>query len=285
MKILFWIVSILLILLNMTLSFVFLLASAVGGYAGTFGVIYDVINFIGRFTVILGLIGFVFGILAYRKGNLKKAFICSMAATIFAFVLIGSLYVLDGVHTIKMNNDHDDYLVEMFGENWNAPSNFSEIDDNYEAILNMYYVAIKNEWTADQLNSTELYGMHTMIPYYGNNALKEIGFVVTDLNDDGIEEMVIGSANPNQPTTIFAIYYDPDNPHKLFSGVEDDVYYAHNGDNGLYLLEIYNENEISGHWVLLEASDEDLFDFSYAENTLDSMNRLTINLIPFAEYK
>ena len=170
MKILFWLVSIALILFNALLSFFFVLASAVGGYSGTFGVIYDAINVLGSFTTVVGLVGFVLGILAYRKGNLKKAFIWTLVGTIYAVVLYGSAIVLDEVHTIYWDKEYEASLVETFGEDWNTPSNYSEIYDSYERILNMYYAAMANEFTAEQLSNTgELWGSEMMVPYYGNN--------------------------------------------------------------------------------------------------------------------
>ena len=104
MKIVFWLVSIFLILVNAVLSFVFALAGALGGYSGTFGTIYDAINTMGSFSIVVGIIGFILGIFAYRKGNLKKAFLLSLVGTIYAVVLLGSSFVLDAVHT-KYYND------------------------------------------------------------------------------------------------------------------------------------------------------------------------------------
>ena len=286
MKILFWIISIFLILINVVLSFVFALAGALGGYGGTFGTIYNVINTMGSFSVVVGIVGFVFGILAYRKGNLKKAFLLSLAGTIYAVVLFGSAFVLDEVHTIYWDKEYEASLVETFGEDWNSPSNYSEIYDSYERILNMYYAALTNEFTVEQLSSNgELWGSEMMIPYYGNCALDSIGFAVMDMNNDGVEELIIGTANPQEATTAFIIYYDPGNPHKVFTGAEDEVYYFHNGENGLYIIEEFIEEEDSYYWVLDSATEDDLFKFSSEEMQLDAKDRLMLDMIPFANYK
>ena len=196
--------------------------------------------------------------------------------------------LLDVVHTHKSNVDYDNKLVEIYGENWVTPSNYSEIPDGYERVLNMMYEAVKEQWTQEGFgNNGELWGVDTMIPYYGESSLENIGFIVKDLNNDGVDGLLIGTTN--EGTLVFIVYYDPENTSQLFSGVEGRTYYVHNGDNGLYQFEIDGLNDegnpMNASWSLIQGTADNLMDFNYVEGTLDPMNRLTLEMIPFADYK
>jgi len=61
----------------------------------------------GHATIIFGVVGLIVAIIAYKKGQLKKAFLCVIAGTIYALALIGSMLLLDVVHTHKSNEDYD----------------------------------------------------------------------------------------------------------------------------------------------------------------------------------
>lgn len=288
MKILFWLLAIILVPVNVYLTFFFLLSGAVGGYSGTLGVILDILGIMGHATIIISIVGLIVAIIFYKKGQLKKAFLCVIAGTIYGLALVGSMLLLDVIHNEKYNADYENKLVEIFGENWDAPSNYSEIPDGYERVLNMMYVAVKEQWTQEEFGKTgELWGVETMIPYYGDNSLENIGFIVKDLNNDGIDELVIGTTN--EETLVFIIYYDPGNTSELFSGAEGRTYYVHNGENGLYQFEIDGVNDegnpMNASWSLVQGTADNLMDFNYVEGALDPMNRLTLEMIPFADYK
>ncbi|MBR5795978.1 MAG: hypothetical protein IKY26_07515 [Erysipelotrichaceae bacterium] len=290
MKILFWLLAIGLIPVNLFLTFFFVLSGAVGGYSGTFGTIYDVLGVMGHATIVIGIIGIILGIIAYKKENFKKAIVLAIMGTIYGLVLVGSMLVLDSVHTGVSNTEYDNELVEIFGENWDSSSNYSELCDSHERLLNMVYVAVKEEWSPDELNqSGELWGIGTIVTAYGDNSLENLGFAAMDLNNDNVDELVIGTTNANEATKVFVIYYEPENLSPLLSGVEENTYYLHDAGNGLYNVEVVGVKDegapLNIYWELVQSSTEGSVDFNCIEETLDPANRLTLPLISFADYK
>ena len=63
----------------------------------------------------------------------------------------------------------------------------------------------------------------------------------------------------------------------------------HNGENGLYQFEINGVNDegnpLNASWSLVQGTADNIMDFNYVEGTLNPMNRLTLEMIPFADYK
>ena len=42
---------------------------------------------------------------------------------------------------------------------------------------------------------------------------------------------------------------------------------------------------MNASWSLIQGTADNLIDFNYVEGALDPMNRLTLEMIPFADYK
>ena len=76
---------------------------------------------------------------------------------------------------------------------------------------------------------------------------------------------------------------DEDNPHYYINAMEYDVYYLHSGETaGTYAVEIAG---CDAAWLIEPADAEHTFDFTYWEGTMDPSDRMTLDLIPFSQYK
>ena len=103
-----------------------------------------------------------------------------------------------------------------------------------------------------------------------------------DLDGDGLDEMIIGTtyAPEGNGNAVFCIYSDPTNAHYSINSVEGKMYYLHADEtDDTYLVEIVGQDSA---WDIRPASG---FDFDALEGALDPANRLTLDLIPFSQYK
>ena len=186
------------------------------------------------------------------------------------------------ISTRQLNNDIADRNDQMYGENWNSAPGIDGIPEQYQEVLNMFYVAVQEEWPGDNLMDL---GAVSMANYYGDLSIDSIGFILTDLNGDNCDEFVIGTTSPTAEggTVIFCIYTDAENPFYAINSVEGQEYYLHHGEtDGTYVAEIVGQNSA---WVITPAEAENTFDFSYLDEAMDSSTRITLELIPFSEYK
>ena len=83
-------------------------------------------------------------------------------------------------------------------------------------------------------------------------------------------------------TAIFCMYSDSENPFQNLSGVEEDLYYLQSGEAGGYVAEIDGENAA---WLLKAEEGTKLVDITYQEGAMDPAERLTLEMIPFSQYK
>ena len=186
----------------------------------------------------------------------------------------------DAMDTARLEQSVANRMEETYGEGWNSPSAIEGIPEGYQEILNQFYVAVKAQWPAENL--MEL-GAVSMPAYYGDAALENIGFALMDLNGDSVDELVIGAAGDDEATALFCIYTDPNNPFYAINSVEERLYYLHSGEvEGTYEAEIVG---FDAAFVIATAQEENTFDFDYREGAMDAANRMTLELIPFAQYK
>ena len=112
-----------------------------------------------------------------------------------------------------------------------------------------------------------------------------IGFALTDLNGDKVDELVVGAIAhaDRQGNEIFCIYTGPENPFCAIPSVEGEVYYLHAGESeDIYELEIAGADMT---WVIKAAEVENTFDFELREGATDPDGRVTLALTPFSRYK
>ncbi len=285
MKILFWILAIASLPFGFFMSVVSCFADGLGLALTQFG---DVVNIAGMFSVVVSIVCAVLGMIKLRKGNVKKAVIFALVGVAYSGIILAGMYIDEAVHTVMMERDIAAREEEMYGEGWDSAPAIDGIPELYQEMLNKFYVAVRDEWPSDQMMDIAATQMEN---YYGNASLDNIGFILMDVNGDGVDELMIGTTAPVEEggTAIFCMYSDPECPHDTLNGVEGKIYYLHPGETGTHMAEIGGsyvpEDGIKGYWLLGAYEDDRIVDINFQEGTLDPANRLTLEMIPFSQYK
>jgi hypothetical protein len=241
------------------------------------------------FSVVVSIVCAVLGIIKLRKGHVKKAVTFAVVAVAYPAVILAGMYIDDAVHGVLMERDIANRNEQIYGENWDAPPAIEGVPEFYQEVLNKFYVAVRDEWSGDQM-----IGMSTMEmeKYYGDASLDNIGFILMDVNADGFDELMIGTTAPVEEggTAIFCMYSDPECPHDTLNGVQGELYYLHPGEGGTYVAEIGGSympevGDTKGYWLLGAYEDERIVDIMHQEGSMDPTGRLTLDMIPFSQYK
>ena len=278
MKILFLVFAIVSVLIGAFVSMIGYFANGLG-LAGT--AIGDVMYVAGMFSAAVSIVCVVLGIIKLRKGNVKKAVAFALVGVIYSVVMLAGMYIDEAVHTKLMEKDIANRKEEMYGENWDSAPAIEEIPELYAEVLNEVYAMAKDQLDGDLMG----FGVVSMPEYYGDAPLDNIGFTIMDVNGDNVKELVIGTAAPVEAggTAIFCIYSDPENPFYSVASIEGETYYLHSGEvDGTYLAEIGGANAA---WLLEAEEGEAIVNINYQEGALDPVGRLTLNMIPFSQYK
>ena len=286
MKILFWLLAIASIPFSLFITIVSWFANGLG-LSGT--PIGEVVTILGMLAAVVSIVCVVLGIIKLCKGNVKKAVTFAVVAAAYPAVILAGMYIDDAVHGILMERDIANRNEQIYGENWDAPPAIDGIPELYQEVLNKFYVAVRDEWSGDQM-----IGMSTleMEKYYGDASLDNIGFILMDVNADGFDELMIGTTAPVEEggTAIFCMYSDPECPHDTLNGVQGELYYLHPGEGGTYVAEIGGSympevGDTKGYWLLGAYEDERIVDIMHQEGSMDPAGRLTLEMIPFSQYK
>lgn len=233
-------------------------------------------------SLLVSIVFNVLGIIKLRKGYVKKAVLLALASVVYPFILLGCLFIFDAVDTMQMEKEMAEYNEQLYGEGWDSAPAIEGIPEWYQVSLNMYYAAVRDRWPADQLMDL---GTTTMAEYYGDASLENLGFVMMDVNGDSVNELLIGTVAPVEEggTAIFCMYSDPECPFLNLQSIEGEIYFLHPGEaDGTCRAEIAGENMI-GLFGTFEG--DRVVDITYQEGTLDPANRLTLEMIPFSDYK
>lgn len=278
MKILSWILLILSIPAGLFMSFLGYLSHGLGLTFTLFG---EIVSILGMLSLVVCTVLSVMGIIRLRRGDVKKAFCCSLIAFGYCLAIVAGSYIDDTIHSTQYKKRIVQRNEQLYGQNWDAPPAIEGIPELYQQVLNKFYAVVRDRWSADQLIDL---GAVTMPDYYGDASLDNIGFTLLDLNGDQIDELLIGAvASGQQGNEIFCIYTDPENPFYAINSVEGDVYYLHSGETeGTYLVEIAGAE--SG-WVIEPAETENTFWFNHQEGAMDPAGRMVLELTPFSQYK
>lgn len=278
MKVLFWIVAVLSIPVGLVGSLFSRFAHGIGVSGTAMG---DVLLILGMFSVLVSIGGIVLGIIKLRKGNVKKAVAFALLGIIYPVVLGGAGLIENAVYGMLLERDIDNRNEQIYGENWDAPPAIEGIPELYQEVLNQLYVAVGESWPAENLMD---FGIMPMADYYGDASLDNIGFLLMDVNGDNVDELLIGTTAPaEEGTAIFCFYSDPENPFLTLQAQEGEIYYLHStGTDGIYMAEIYGRDAA---WLLEATEGESIINIIYQEGTVDPTNRLTLDMIPFSQYK
>ena len=276
MKILFWLLAILSIPVGLFMSFICYLSEGLGLYRSTVG---QILCYLGMASVVVSIIAIVLGVKKLRKGDVKKAILLVLMGILYSGVILGGIYIDEAVDSVLHNRSIAQHDAQLYGENWDAAPAIEGIPQSYQTVLNKYYAIVRDTWPGEELMGI---GAVAMADYYGDAPLDNIGFALMDLDGDGLDEMIIGTTYAPEGTgnAVFCIYSDPTNAHYSINSVEGKMYYLHADEtDDTYLVEIVGQDAA---WDIRPASG---FDFDALEGALDPANRLTLDLIPFSQYK
>ena len=277
MKILFWLLAIVSIPVGLFMSYTSYLSYGLDLY---YTVVGKTICMLGMLSVIVSIVCAVLGIIKLRKGQVKKAVVLALAGVLYSCVILGGIFAEEAVNTMLMEKDIAERKEQTYGENWDSAPAVDGIPELYVEVLNEVYAVAKDRMDDELMN----FGVVSMPEYYGDAPLDNIGFVLMDVNGDAVDEMVIGTAAPVEGgTVIFAIYSDPENPFYSVNSMEGEIYYLHAGEtDGTYLAEIGGRDAA---WQLVALEGQSMVDINYVEGAMDPGGRLTLEMIPFSQYK
>ena len=286
MKILFWILAIVSIPFGFFMTIVSWFADGLG-LAGT--PIGQVVNIAGMLSLVVSIVCVVLGIIKLRRKDVKKAVIFALVGVAYSAIILGGTYLDEAVHTMLMERDIAARDEQLYGEGWDAAPAIDGIPELYQEELNKIYVTVRDKWSADQMINIATTEMEK---YYGDAPLDNIGFILMDVNADGFDELMIGTTAPVEEggTAIFCMYSDPECPHDTLNGVQGELYYLHPGEGGTYVAEIGGSympevGDTKGYWLLGAYEDERIVDIMHQEGSMDPTGRLTLDMIPFSQYK
>lgn len=279
MKILVWILAVVMIPAGLFASFIFYASFGLGLTSGTVG---DILCIAGILTGVICIVGSVRGIKQMRKGNMKRAFAWLLAGAVFCGIISAGLGICSAVNSKRVEQIIAAEQAQLYGEGWDAPPAMEGIPENYVELMNQYYAIIKNEWPAEEL----MFAAVAMADYYGDAPLDNIGFCFKDLNGDGIEELIIGTAEPTAEggTVFFCVYYGTGDLSCTLDSEVGERYCLHAGETeGSYVAEQIGSDLV---WVIEPAVEGDEYvEITEQAGTMDPAGRLTLEMIPFARYK
>lgn len=155
------------------------------------------------------------------------------------------------------------------------------VPEPYAEVLESYYTALHDGWDPAQLMEAGLNYM-TADGFF-EMPMEEIGYGVTDLDGDAVEEMVIGSLKEDAfyGKLIFCLYTldDAGNPLLLLDSTERNRYY--------YAGDIRFANLGSSGWnesfvTTLKLERRELVDMTY---TTDPADYVQMELTPFSQWR
>ena len=278
MKILFWILAIVSIPVGFYMTIIGYFADGLDLYSTWFGQVVDIL---AMFSLLVSIVCAVLGIIKLRKGNVKKAVLFALVGVAYSVMTLAGMFIDEAAGSILMARDLVERNEQMYGEGWDDAPNIEGIPEPYQEVLNKFYVVVRDEWPADQL--VDLAAL-TMAEHYGDAPLDNIGFILMDVNGDGVDELMIGTTAPVEEggTAIFCMYSDPENPFINLQTFEGEIYYLHSGEANTYVAEIGGADAA---WLMGAKEGESIVDITYQEGAMDPAGRLTLEMIPFSQYK
>ena len=280
MKILAWILAVVMIPVGLFASFIFYVSFGLGLSPGSVG---GILCMVGALSAVICIVGSVLGIRQLRRGNVKKAFALILAGAVFIGIIAAGLGICEAVNTKRVAQIVADEQAQLYGENWDAPPAMEGIPENCVELMNQYYAIVRDAWPAEELN---MISSVAMADYYGDAPLDNIGFCFKDLNGDGINELIIGTAEPTAEggTAFFCVYYGSGDVSGTLDSEVGEIYYLHDGETeGAYVAEQFGSGLT---WVIEPAVEGDEYvAITEREGAVDPAGRLILEMIPFSQYK
>ncbi|MBR6485685.1 MAG: hypothetical protein IKT17_03240, partial [Lachnospiraceae bacterium] len=102
-------------------------------------------------------------------------------------------------------------------------------EDMYSEVIDKYVTAVKEKWDSNKLEKEDMSPEYNAVNIAtGGDALDNIGYAYFDINNDGVDELLIGEiAQGDLKGTVYDIYTMVDRkPVHVLSGSGRDRYYA-----------------------------------------------------------
>lgn len=157
---------------------------------------------------------------------------------------------------------------------------YATVEEAYAIVIGEYYSAAEEQWDSAELMDAELNYM--VAECYLDNPLENIGYAIVDLNNDGTEELLIGSRIEDDffGKMIFDLYtLDDRGVHRLvFDSSERNRYY-YAGENRFANLGAITYNESFETTLKFERGE--MVDMTYTTLPADYVQ---MSLTPFGEW-
>lgn len=161
-----------------------------------------------------------------------------------------------------------------------APEEAPTVLEAYSTVIGEYYTAFQEGWDPAQMMEKGL--NYLAADSFFGTPMEDIGYAVTDLDGDGLEELVIGSRKEDAffGKLIFSLYtLGPDGvPQLLLDSTERNRYYYAGGYKFANLgASGWNESFVT----TLKLEDQELIDMTY---TTDPGDYVQMELVPFSQW-
>lgn len=131
-------------------------------------------------------------------------------------------------------------------------------DAAYEEIIQGYQTALKEQWDWEKIEENGYSGM--LLDFYGEDASKEIGYVLYDLDLDGVAELLIGETDTEEVVNrIILDAYTLENGQakQIFTSESRDRYYivGDEGNRAVMIAEEASNSAANSGWFYYILSD------------------------------
>lgn len=161
-----------------------------------------------------------------------------------------------------------------------SPSQTPTVLQAYAVVIGEYYTALHEGWDGAQIMEA---GMNYMVAdSFFAVPLDDIGYAVTDLDGDGVQELCIGSRKEDEffGKMIFCLYtLDQDGaPQLVFDSTERNRYYYAGGRN---FANLGSSDWNSSFVTTLKLQDKEMIDMTYTTAPEDYVQ---MDLTPFSQW-
>ena len=214
-----------------------------------------------------------------------------VALTVIVIILLGVFFVVqygrkEKAQPVIPETKATDYTISIMEPAQTVPQTLTPtteaartIPEPYASVIGQYHTALKNGWDAAQVMEA---GLNYMVAdSFFEAPMEDIGYAVTDLDGDGIEELIVGTLKEDSfyGKLIFSLYTldDEGSPLLLIDSTERNRYY--------YAGDIRFANIGSSSWndsfvTTLKLENKELVDMTY---TTDPTDYVQMELTPFSQ--